>query len=164
MNRRTPLLAGLAAGSTFAVLTASVPVTQAEPAVGVTPTLLSRGTLDTFNVKSDPHGPLHGFRAHATRPMDLVVRQHDYLAGSTTGWHTHPGPVFITVTRGALTFYELDDPCTGHVVTAGHSFVDDGTGHMVRNATAETAQDISVITAPVGGPFRTNINPPAATC
>ncbi|MDP9183502.1 MAG: cupin domain-containing protein [Actinomycetota bacterium] len=164
MNRRTPLFAGLAAGSTLVVLATSVHVTLAEPAVGVTPTLLSRGTLAPFNVQSDPRGPLHGFRAQATRPMDLIVRQHDYAPGGTTGWHVHPGPVFITVTKGSLTFYESDDPCTPHVVSAGQTFVDDGHGHMVRNNGTTDAQDISVITAPVGGTFRTNIDPPAVSC
>lgn len=164
MTSRTSLLAGLAAGSTLVVLATTVAVTQAEPASGVTATLLSRGTQAPFNVQSDPRGPMHGFRAHATRPMDLIVRQHDYVPGGTTGWHVHPGPVFITVTKGSLTFFEYDDPCTPHEVTAGQTFVDDGHGHMVRNAGTGAAQDISVITAPVGGAFRTNIDPPAVAC
>ncbi len=69
------------------------------------------------------------------------MRRHDYAAHSTTGWHTHPGPIFITVTQGQLTYYEFADP----------------TGHVVRNETDQPAQDISVITAPVGGVFRTNL-------
>jgi quercetin dioxygenase-like cupin family protein len=130
----------------------------------VTPTILARGTYDSFNVRSDPHGPIADFRAHSTEAIDLIVRQHDYAAHSTTGWHSHPGPVFITVTMGQLTYYELSDPCTPHVVTAGHGFVDMGDGHVVKNETDQPARDISVITAPVGGTFRTNIAPPSVTC
>jgi len=144
-------------------LAVSVAVTKASPPSGVTPTVLARGTFDAFKVKSAPGSPVD-FKAKAKSPIDVVVRRHDYAVGSTTGWHSHPGPVFITVTQGSLTFYEADDPCTPHVVTAGHSFVDDGHGHMVRNEGTVAAQDISVITAPVGGVFRTNIDPPAATC
>jgi Cupin domain len=140
---------------------AFVAVTRAEPPSGVSATVLARGTYDSFNVRSDPHGEIFNFRAHSARPVDLLVRQHDYLPNSTTGWHSHPGPVFITVTKGQLTYYEVDDPtCTPHVATANtpnNAFVDDGNGHVVRNESGEPAQDISVITAPVGGTFRTNL-------
>jgi hypothetical protein len=149
-------------------LTALVAITQAEPATGVRATVLARGTYDGFNVRSDPHGTIADFRAHSKAPVDLVVRQHDYDPGSTTGWHSHPGPVFITVTRGTLTFYESDDPtCTPHVVSANspnNAFVDTGGGHVVRNETGDPAQDISVITAPVGGAFRTNLPAPNPNC
>ena len=145
-------------------LAASVAIVQAEPPSGVTPTILARGTYDGFNVRSDPQGTIADFRAHSTDPIDIIVRQHDYAPHSTTGWHTHPGPVFITVTKGSLTYYELDDPCTPHVVTVGHGFVDSGHGHVVLNTSDQPAQDISVITAPVGGVFRTNIDPPNVHC
>lgn len=141
-----------------------VAVTRAEGPSGVTATILARGTFDPFNVRSNPHGPIADFRAFSTQPIDVIVRQHDYAAHSTTGWHQHPGPILITVTKGQLTYYELDDPCTPHVVTAGHGFVDTGGGHVVHNETDQPAQDISVITAPVGGVFRTNIDPPNVTC
>jgi len=153
-----------AAAAALVALAAFVAITRAEPASGVTPTILARGIYDSFNVRSDPHGTIAGFRAHSTDSIDLIVRQHDYAPQSTTGWHTHPGPVFITVTKGELTYYEVDDPCTPHVVTAGHGFVDSGHGHVARNETDQPAQDISVITAPVGGVFRTNIDPPNVSC
>jgi quercetin dioxygenase-like cupin family protein len=94
--------------------------------------------------------------------MDVVVRQHDYVPGSSTGWHQHPGPVFITVVSGTLTFYEANDPtCSPHVVTAGHGYVDDGEGHVGRNESDQPARDISVILAATGVPtFRTDIVPP----
>lgn len=164
MKHRTPLQVGLSVAATVTLLATVVTVTQAEGPTGVTATVLSRGTLDAFNVRSDPHGTIADFRAHSTQPLDIVVRQHDYAVDSTTGWHSHPGPIFITVTRGTLTYYEYDNPCTPHVVTAGHGFVDTGSGHVVRNLSGAPAQDISVITAPVGGVFRTNIDPPAVTC
>jgi hypothetical protein len=45
-----------------------------------------------------------------------------------------------------------------------NAFVDDGSGHVVRNESGAPAQDISVITAPVGGKFRTDLDPPNVTC
>jgi len=150
---------GLVGGAVFAA------VTLGSPPSGVTPTILARGTFQPFNVRSDPHGPIDDFRAHSTGPIDIVVRQHDYAPGGSTGWHQHPGPIFITVTKGQLTYYEADDPtCTPHVVSAGQAFVDTGDGHFVRNETSQPAQDISVITAPVGGAFRTELPAPNPNC
>jgi hypothetical protein len=160
MKRRVFLLAALA----LLALAAFAAVTMASPPSGVTPTVLARGTYDAFKVKSDRHGPIN-FKAKSKSPIDLVVRKHDYLAHSSTGWHGHPGPVFITVTQGQLTFYESDDPtCTPHVVTAGHGYVDSGRGHIGRNETDQPAQDISVITAPVGGVFRSELPAPNPNC
>jgi quercetin dioxygenase-like cupin family protein len=164
MKRRLYLFALVAIGALVA-LASLVPTASAEPASGVHPTVLARGTYPGFNVRSEPAGPIADFRAHSTEAIDIIVRQHDYDPHSTTGWHKHPGPVFITVTLGTLTYYEYDDPtCTPHVVTAGHGFVDSGNGHVVRNETDLPAQDISVITAPVGGTFRTNLTAPNPYC
>jgi hypothetical protein len=73
--------------------------------------------------------------------------------------------VFITVKEGTLTFYEFDDPtCSPVVVTAGHGYVDSGHGHIARNETDATAVDISVIMAPVGAAFRTELDAPGPHC
>jgi quercetin dioxygenase-like cupin family protein len=164
MKRRVPLPAALATAMALLALAASVDVTKAEPPSGVTPTLLARGTQDAFNVRADQQGPI-AFEAQAEAPLDVVVRRHDYDPHSTTGWHRHPGPVFVTVTLGTLTHYDVDDPtCTPHTLSAGQGFVDDGHGHVVRNETDQPAQDMSVIIAPVGGPFRTEIDAPNPNC
>jgi Cupin domain len=160
MKRKVFLVAATAA----LALVAFVAVTLASPPWGVTPTLLARGTYDAFKVKSAPGSPVE-FKAKAKSPIDIVVRKHDYAVGGYTGWHSHPGPVFITVTQGQLTYYEYNDPsCTPHVVTAGHGFVDNGRGHMVRNESGQPAQDVSVIIAPVGGAFRGELDAPNPYC
>ena len=145
-------------------LAAFVAVTKASSPSGVTPTVLARGTFDAFKVRSVPRSPVD-FQAKAKSQIDFVVRRHDYAVGSTTGWHSHPGPVFITVTLGQLTYYEYDDPsCEPHVVSAGQGFVDNGRGHTVRNESGLPAQDVSVIIAPVGGAFRGELAAPGPYC
>ena len=137
----------------IAVLICSV-FAWAQPAMDVAATVLARGTYEPFAVETEEVA----FEAKAKAPLDIVVRQHDYLPGGTTGWHSHPGPVFITVKTGQLTFYELDDPtCSPKVVKAGEGYVDSGHGHIARNETSEIAIDVSVILAPVGKAFRTNL-------
>ena len=160
--RRKRSLATAAIAAT-ALLVAAVTFAVASPAVNVTPTLLARGTYPAFKVSS-MHGP-GMFKADAKSPIDVVVRRHDYAAGGSTGWHAHPYPVLITVTSGTLTFYEYDDPtCTGTVVSAGGGYVDSGHGHIARNETDQPAVDTSVIFAPVGGAFRTELAAPGPFC
>jgi len=161
MKKRIALL-----GAAIVVaLAALVAVTKASTPVGVVGTPISRGTFQPFNVRSDPHGAIADFRAHSTDPVDVVVQRHDYAPGSNTGWHQHPGPIFITVTQGTLTFYEYDDPtCTPHVYTAGQGFVDTGDGHIGRNETTQPASDVAVAIAPVGTAFRAELPAPNPYC
>lgn len=161
MKKRIILLAAVA----VVALATFVAVTEASPAVGVTATPIARGTYQPFNVRSDPHGAIADFRAHSTDAVDVVVQRHDYAPGGSTGWHQHPGPIFITVTQGTLTFYEYNDPtCSPHVYTAGQGFVDTGDGHIGRNETNQPASDVTVAIAPVGGAFRTELPAPDPYC
>jgi hypothetical protein len=86
----------------------SAMVAWAEPASGVVGTLIGRGTYEPFKFKTDPASPVD-FEARAKSHIDVVVQTHDYgpyMNGmpASTGWHTHPGPVLITVVTGQLTF------------------------------------------------------------
>ncbi len=159
-RKRSLSVAALAAA---ALLAAAVTITMASLPSGVTPTLLARGTYDAFKVMSQ-QGP-DMFKADAKAPIDLVVRRHDYAIDGSTGWHAHPYPVFVTVITGQVTFYEHDDPtCTPVVVSAGEGYVDSGHGHIGRNESGQPATDISVIMAPVGAPFRTELDAPGPYC
>ena len=97
---------------------------------------------------------------------DLYVQQNTWQPGGSTGWHTHPGPSFVTVTQGSVTVYEGDDPsCTPHVYTAGtanNSFVDIGGGdvHLIRNETGAVAQTIAVQFTPAGATRRIDADKP----
>jgi hypothetical protein len=162
MRSTRPIAAAFITGT--AMLVAAVSMTLASPASNVTPSLLARGTFDEFKVASYPDaGGL--FKVESKSPIDVVVRQHTYAPGGSTGWHAHPYPVLVTVKEGTLTFYAYDDPtCTPTVVSAGQGYVDNGRGHIARNEGAVAAVDVSVIMAPVGGAFRTELDAPNAFC
>jgi hypothetical protein len=152
-----------AASAALAIVVGTCTTARAEPAVGVTPTLIGRATYGAFNIQSDPR--FLEFSAQAKGPVDIVVRTHDYAPGSSTGWHTHPGPVFITVLEGKLTFYEHDDPsCTPKVVSKGEGYVDTGRGHLGRNESGTPAKDVTVFIAPVSQPFRGELPAAAPNC
>lgn len=144
------------------VFTVCAILAWASPAVGVTPTLIGRATYEPFKVETDS---LVNVEVKAKSHFDMVVRTHDYDVGSSTGWHTHPGPVFINVVQGQVTFYEADDPtCTPRVVSAGEGYVDTGSGHLGRNETEQPAKDVTVILAPVNLPFRGELPAPNPNC
>lgn len=147
------------------VVTAYTMITWASPAVGVTPTLIGRATFERFKVKTDSQASFD-YMALAKPGIDMVVRTHDYAPGSYTGWHTHPGPVFISVLEGSVTFYEYDDPtCTPKVVMAGQGYVDTGRGHIGRNETGLPAKDVTVFILPVGEThLREELSAPGPYC
>ena len=98
--------------------------------------------------------------------MDMEVDIHNYEPGATTGWHKHPGPVYITVTSGELTFYEIGDPtCSPKVYKAGQGFVDYGAGHIGFNKDPNNpASDVTVAVTNVGGAFRIELPAPGPYC
>ena len=153
----------------------------ASPARGVIRSLIGRGTYDRFWVNTAENGSLnptdptvkpfeymamaHG-RGRKAPAIDVEVDTHDYDPGASTGWHKHPGPVYITVTSGELTFYEIDDPtCSPKVYSKGQGFVDYGSGHIGINQDRNLpASDVTVAITSVGGVFRTELPAPGPYC
>lgn len=133
--------------------------TWATPATGVTRTLIGRGTYDRFMVNTDVNQAPFQYIAKAQPGIDLEVDTHQYSPLGSTGWHKHPGPVYITVTSGQLTFYEYDDPtCSPKVYNAGEGFVDYGGEHIgINRDLSNPASDVTVAITYVGGPFRTEL-------
>jgi quercetin dioxygenase-like cupin family protein len=134
---------------------------------GVTPSFLGQATFDIKKVKRITD-KWH-FMLLAKDGFELAVRSFSYAPGSFTGWHRHPGPVFIQVVQGTVTFYEADDPnCTPIVVDAGESYLDLGEhAHIGRNETDQPAQDVTVLFGPPGiGPtdFRIDVTPAPGNC
>jgi hypothetical protein len=92
----------------------------------------------------------------ATSALDVAVQTIDFAPGGQSGWHSHPGPVFIQVVSGTMTFYESHDPsCTPVVRTAGQGYLDSGDhAHIARNETNAPAQNVVTYLAPPGVALR----------
>jgi hypothetical protein len=122
-------------------------------------TLLGRATF------SDPHDKTVDIKRKTadwhidikSKPgFDIAVPSITFQPGTSSGWHSHPGPVFIQVVSGTMTFYMSDDPqCTPIVRTAGQGYVDLGDhAHIARNEASAPAQNIVTYFAPPGAALR----------
>jgi quercetin dioxygenase-like cupin family protein len=110
-------------------------VTQVDP--GTVPT----GFLAAHNVIEDvPVGPFS--RAVKRDGGDFFVQHVRLGANAPTGWHTHPGPAFVNVVKGALTY---EDACRRETYAAGRGFVDRGFGHVHRAIAGPTGADFYVV-------------------
>jgi quercetin dioxygenase-like cupin family protein len=61
-------------------------------------------------------------------PSRTVTARFTIQPGAQFPWHSHPGPVFVNVAQGALTFVDTD--CGERAYPAGTAFVDAGHGHV----------------------------------
>lgn len=81
--------------------------------------------------------------AHATVTIDPL---------GSSGWHSHPGVVLVTVASGTVSFYAAD--CSLNTYPAGTSFVDsNGTAGLARNESVATPAVLYVTyIVPAGAP------------
>jgi hypothetical protein len=65
-------------------------------------TLIDRGTYDEFKIKHEMPGV--ELDSKARTDVDIATQIITFNKGTDSGWHKHPGPVFITVVSGTMTF------------------------------------------------------------
>ena len=118
-------------------------------------TLIGRATFaEAFKVKRET-GEWE-IEVEAGALTDIAVQSITFQPGSYSGWHSHPGPVFIQVISGTMTFYESDDPtCSPVIRTAGQGYLDKGDhAHIARNESGAPATNVVTYFAPKGAALR----------
>jgi quercetin dioxygenase-like cupin family protein len=116
---------------------------QATPPSGVTASPLVRGTFtDDVSAKFTVSHNGRTIVSNAKDASQVVFQNLSFAPGGHTGWHSHPGPVVVTVKSGTLTYYEGSGPCVGREYPAGSAFLDPGKGHVhiARNEGPETVE------------------------
>ena len=142
-------------------------VAVATPGIGIlSAPVHARGTLDghqVINSKSGIHLKTKG-------SVDVATQQIVLAGGGSTGWHSHPGPVLVTVKSGALRLIYADDPtCEGTVYEAGDSFIDRGDAmtHIARNVSVTDPVELWATYLVPGAPgtgFRNDVSPAPSSC
>jgi quercetin dioxygenase-like cupin family protein len=122
---RMRVAAAVAFGVGFLLL---VGVALATPGMGVLSTPVhARGTLEPTSGDNLIVNSKSGVHVKTKGSVDLVTQELNFAPGGHTGWHSHPGPVLVTVKAGSLQLiYADDETCQGTVYEAGDSFVDRG--------------------------------------
>jgi quercetin dioxygenase-like cupin family protein len=101
---------------------------------GVVITNIQRGTLSDA-VQSHNLGQ-GGIDVKTQGPIDVVTAQITFTAGSSAGWHLHPGPVFVVIRSGTLSVW--DEHCMMTTYSQGSAFFEAGPRHsmLVKNESA----------------------------
>ena len=131
-------------------------------ATGTVSTLLGRAAFATpFKLRRTQAD--WDMQIEVSKATDVAVQNITFEPAGQSGWHSHPGPVFIQVVSGSITFYDSDDPgCKGIVRTAGQGFLDVGDHpHLARNETALPATNVVTYFAPPGATLRIDAPKPA---
>lgn len=97
---------------------------------GVTVQVLSRSTfVDDLVATLRLSLPHRKEVVHVKDPSEVIVAKITVQPGGSFGWHTHHGPVFVTLAAGELSIVHAGD-CAYQRYTAGQAFVDPGQGHV----------------------------------
>jgi quercetin dioxygenase-like cupin family protein len=107
-----------------------VAVAVATPPSGQHPSAVVGGTLaESLHINTDR------LKFQTKEPADLATFTVTYDPGGFSGWHTHPGILFVTVQSGSV---ERTVGCESHVYNAGDVFVESDAqpSGQVRNASS----------------------------
>jgi len=129
----------------------------------------ARGTLEPTTGPNLIVNSKSGVHVKTKGSTDLVTQEIRIAPGGHTGWHSHPGPVLVTVKEGWLQLiYADDESCQGTVYEAGDSFVDRGdeTVHIARASPFDGAVLWATYFVPgdPGVPFRLDEPAPESGC
>lgn len=99
----------------------------------------------------------HGRRTVVSSLTDastVVFAKVTWAPEGTSGWHTHPGPVIVSVAQGSLELTNERD-CVTRTYEAGQAFIDPGDGnvHVAANpsTTDQTVAYAAFLGVPHGG-------------
>jgi quercetin dioxygenase-like cupin family protein len=135
---RVTLLAPLLGVTAGALLSFAVTYAQLPPGVNIEP--IGQGEA--------------AFADAVGGPTDVALARVTLAPGSTSGWHSHPGPGWVVVTAGEVTVYYADR-CQ-EVYSAGSAFGEDPwVIHEARNETGAPVELLISFTVPAGVPVLT---------
>jgi hypothetical protein len=151
-------------------------------ASGFASTPVARGGSPAFHIRSTDGFDVEIKTKDST---DIAMSNVVVAPGGTSGWHTHPGPVFVVVKTGTITFYRAgkhsgldadeENPnnaahgptCSRTVYPAGSAFVEvPAPGHVMlaKNEGGIEATISATYFAPAGAALRLDRDWPGGDC
>jgi quercetin dioxygenase-like cupin family protein len=109
---------------------------RATPGAGYLFNYLYRFTSVRHEIHEHAHDKDWRVELEIEGPTDFVQQDVMLAPGGFSGWHSHPGPVLITVKSGTAYWYSADDPgCNPRIYPPGSAFIEPANvHHFVANA------------------------------
>jgi quercetin dioxygenase-like cupin family protein len=150
---------GAVAGLTLAIAALVAPIALASPGSGTSSQVLGHRAALSDSVQIN-EGRIKFQTKDST---DFQMQTITFLPGGHSGWHHHPGIIWVIVESGAVTIY--DENCQAmSTVTAGNAFLESGPEPMlVRNEGSTNAIVYNAQVVPAGENFREEDSPPSCT-
>jgi quercetin dioxygenase-like cupin family protein len=150
MKRFLPAVAVAAAAGGFAAYALATPPSGQHPTTPAIGTLAAGQQVNTDRLKFQTKDP-----------ADVATFNVTYDPLGFSGWHTHPGIVFVVVQSGSVV---RQVGCDSHTYSAGDSFIesDEQPPGQVSNPSATTPAQLTVMqVTPHGSPRRVEADPPS---
>lgn len=161
------------------VLYDSAPATPGS-GIASAPVLFANGVInDDFSMQTRLKIHHANIVANLKEPSNVFLQEINFGAGGGhTGWHSHPGPVFVLVASGGTfasgdpdagaTFVLYDHECTKRTYSVGQVAIDPGQGHAhIGRGAPNTKVYAFYLDVPGDAPpppFRNDVSPAPATC
>jgi hypothetical protein len=118
------------------------------------------------------HNEIRNFNEHALHRWvnqdegDISIQHFQVGPNVALPWHSHPGPVLVTVVAGALTYQDAPKGvCRNRTFEAGEGFTDRGFGYVHRAiAGPEGADFYAVYLMPPGAETHVIMGDPVEAC
>ena len=107
-------------------------VVMATPGAGFLFNIFNRFTSVTDQIHENAHNTDKRWSAQLEVEGETDFVQQDVMLapGGFSGWHSHPGPVIITVKSGTATWYSADDRnCSPQTFPTGSAFIEPANVH-----------------------------------
>jgi quercetin dioxygenase-like cupin family protein len=162
MKMRTKFILG---GACVAFVIAGL--AMATPTIGAWyNVILSTGTVNR-DVSARAHvalpGTEEGFSAELETEgaANFIVQEIKFSPGGTTGWHTHPGILLLSLAADSGPIDWYDATCAKHVYNAGDSWTEGTKLHDVVNSSSQDAHFLVTYVVAKGVNKRTDQPAPA---
>jgi quercetin dioxygenase-like cupin family protein len=152
------------ASATAALALGAVQLTPAlaTPGSGFVPGPIVTGEFRAIHTISHKDGrwPAWDLLFKTKADTDLGVDVLTVHPGGYSGWHSHAGPIYVTVKAGSVTWY--DAACLPRTFTVGDTYIEPAHSvHFVENTGDMVATLVAVAPRPHGAPGRLDAPEPA---
>src|SRR5580704_11090809 len=123
---------------------------MATPGAGFVFNFINRFPSTTDSIHEHAHDKGWSVELEVEGATDFVQQDVMLAPGGFSGWHSHPGPVLITVKSGTATWYNADN-CTPIVYPTGSAFIEPANAHhYVANRGSDNLELLGTYIIPTG--------------